>query len=323
MSISSVKPYQQATKKYNSPKTHEKPAIKEYHKPSIPEKIINGDTINDTSALIQLSSEKGAKKLAEQHAKQGGISYDLNRYKDKMTKDDLKFITEAIDFEGLKNGDDIISSLSYKQLKNLFDHLKLIVDDEKLEKTTGISDNIDKEKEFFVTKRLLPDPIEQAEKGKGATLWTEDEKKLLADIKIRKNFQYVQKNLIDGNIHHDFLDPYEGLSNVAKDMLRASNQPIDTYLDTLPYEKQEQIENMFFDNKMLNRYTRPTHYQSPESVTMGALPNNYQSLDSSFLQKHFSYNPSKIEDFKLKSQGLLNKNNYHDIFHQTKNMYFT
>jgi|GEM_PF-3827348 len=290
------------------------PVIKQ-HEPSVTEKFTHGYSIDKEPVAVALSTEKGAEKLSEIYNAQGGIDYDLNRYKRSLTKDNLQDLKKSVDFDNLGKKTDDISKLSYKQLESLFDYLEKIIDEDALEKHTGVSSDVSAEKDFFVTKRLYPDPVEEAEKGKGITLWTKDEDKFLADLKQRKHFKYVQKSLIDAEEHDNFLNPYKGLSQAAKNLLQARRKQLDYYFSTLPYEKRIKEEDNFLNSKLMDFNKIPNQAQSSESITYGTLPEHYKPIDHSFLNKNFIPN-NKRDDFKLSAQRLLDQNDYGKVFYE-------
>ncbi len=301
---------------------------------SVPDKIAFGAKIGNAHSLSLLSDEKGATELAKIHMQDGGNNQNnFERYVKKFNKALLVQLKNYVDLEGMATKTDDISRLAYTRLKSYFDNLELIIDDEKLQDFTGISFDTKNEIDAFITKKLLPDPMDESEKGKPISLWSEDDTKIADLLKKSKSFNYLKSLLLDtptnviadaNSLYHQsgksFLNPYEGLSDTAKNMLNVRRDHIDNYINTLPYDKAQEMRKTFFDSNVLGQYQAPTETQHLESASRGVLPSTYNAIDTSFFKKQKEQFGNPVNEFKEKSQALLEKMNISEQFYNRKNL---
>lgn len=285
---------------------------------SIPDKIAFGTNIGYVNPTIELLSEKGAKKLAILNDKDGGQNNNFERYANRFNKALLSQLKSYVDLDGMATKTDDISRLAYTQLKSYFDNLEIILDEDKLKEFTGISPDIQLEKEIFVTNRLLPDPMDSSNKNKPVSLWADDDNKIIEGLKKSEQFTYLKKFLLDSpttliqdddGLSHkseaSFLNPYEGLSAATKDMLNIRRDHINDYINTLPHEQRKKVREAFFDDKILGDYKTPTTIYATESATRGALPHTYQPINSDFFKKQRENFTNPLDKFKSESQSIL------------------
>ena len=290
---------------------------------SIPDKIAFGTKIYNMMPASILNDEKGAEDLSKLHEQDGGNKHNnFDRYTQKFNKALLTQLKKYVDLEGMETKNDDISRLAYTRLKSYFDVMDIIIDNEKLQDFTGIPLDINKEKDLFVTKRLLPDPLDAIEQGKPLSLWAEDEKKVAEELKTSKNFGFIKQFLLDSptslvsdpnslynQSEASFFNPYESLSDTTKNMLNIRRNQIQDYVATLPHTQATKIREIFFDPKILGKYAPPTATGDSVSVTKGVLPETYQSINSDFFQKQREKLAIPVHQFKEKSNAILDNMN--------------
>jgi hypothetical protein len=290
---------------------------------SIPDKIAFGTKIYNMLPVSILNDEKGAEELSKLHDQDGGNKHNnFDRYTQKFNKALLTQLKKYVDLEGLETKNDDISRLAYTRLKSYFDIMDIIIDNEKLQEFTGISLDTNKEKDLFITKRLLPDPLDAIEQGKPLSLWAEDEKKVAEELKASKNFEFIKPFLLDSPVtlisdpnslynqsEASFFNPYESLSNTAKNMLNIRRDQIQDYTTTLPHNQANKIREIFSDPKILGKYAPPTATDDPISATKGVLPATYQSVSSDFFKKQREKLIIPANKFKEQSNEILDSMN--------------
>ncbi len=301
---------------------------------SIPDKIAFGTKIGHLNPTSELLSEDGAKILSHLQDKDGGgHGNNFDRYANNFNKALLSQLKSYVDLDGMATKTDDISRLAYTRLKSYFDNLEIILDDKKLQEFTGIAPDVENEKKLFVTSRLLPDPMDKTNKNKSVSLWGDDEKKIIAELKKSEYFDYLKQFLLDtpttlvsdpNSLYNQsaasFLNPYEGLSNTVKDMLGVRRNHIEDYIDTLPFEQRKKVHDAFFDTKILNDYKTPSNTYASESATRGVLPQAYKSLDSDFFIKQREKLGNPADKFKNESKDILNSMNARDQFYNLQKL---
>lgn len=304
-------------------------SLSEQNALSVPDKVAYGKKIYNMLPTTILMDEKGAEELGKLHEQDGGIKHNnADRYTKKFNKALLSQLKNYVDLDNMATKTDDISRLAYTRLKSYFDIMDILIDDEKLQDFTGVSFDINKEKDMFVSKRLLPDPLDAAQKGKPLSLWEEDEKKIGDALKTSQNFEYLKQYLLDkpttfvsdpnsayNQTPASFLNPYEDLSDTAKNMLNVRRNHLEDYVATLPPEQAKKVKDAFFDDKILGKYAPPTATSDSISVTQGVLPATYQSLSSAFFKEHKGRFDNPQEAFKAKSQNILGDMNMRDSFY--------
>jgi hypothetical protein len=299
---------------------------------SIPDKIAYGTKIYNMPPATILMDEKGAEELSKLHEQDGGINHNnADRYTKKFNKALLAQLKSYVDLDNLATKTDDISRLAYTRLKSYFDTMEILIDDEKLQEFTGVSIDVNKEKDLFITKRLLPDPFDAIQKGKPLSLWAEEDKKIGDALKTSQNFDYIKQYLLDtpttlvsdpNSVYNQtpasFMNPYESLSDTVKNMLNVRRSHIEDYAATLPAEQAKKTREAFFDDQLLGKYAPPTGTHDSISITKGVLPESYRSISSDFFKKQKSKFDNPLTEFQRKSKDILAEMNIKDSFYIRK-----
>lgn len=301
--------------------THNPPiSLDQQNALSVPDKIAFGAPINNEPASITLTKEKSAQKLADLHQKDGGNRQNrFEKHKTNFNKDLLVQLKNYTYFDQLASQKDDVSQLAYTRLKALFDSLELILDEDALQKHTGISMNMAKEKKHFVTDRLLPDPTTDKNKITGTTLWSKDDKTLKDTIKKRPQYKYVKNlSLPLSTAKSDditaFIQPAHEIDHAGHALLNARKQQLNLYAEKLPDKQKNAVADF------IHEMTVPLNGDIiHEMNTAEILPKIYQPVNTQVLRNfHNSTEASATAQFKSKAKTVLTDIDMKDRFENYK-----